>query len=210
MFTNPLKFLRRRSSPFYFIPGSSNCLCDLVGFGFFLFATVISLWEAWQHPSALAWLYAFHNGLLAFFYARRTPAKQYDRTGLWLGMIAAFLPTITVNSHNEWYLLMPAMAGYMLILWSLITLGSRFGVAPADRGLTCRGPYRFLRHPMYLGELVFRVIMVVSSPQWFNATLLSLILIIIQCWRILREEKMIDGYKCYTRIVPWRLIPGLW
>jgi protein-S-isoprenylcysteine O-methyltransferase Ste14 len=165
---------------------------------------------AWQHPSILAWLYVIHNGLLAFFYTRRTPAKQYDRTGLWLGMIAAFLPTFTTSSHSEWYLLIPALAGYSLILWSLITLGSRFGVAPADRGLTSRGPYRLLRHPMYLGELVFRTMMVFSSPDWFTAMLLSVALTFIQCWRILREEKMIDGYACYMRIVPWRLIPGLW
>ena len=107
-------------------------------------------------------------------------------------------------------MLIPALAGYSLILWSLITLGSRFGVAPADRGLTSRGPYRFLRHPMYLGELVFRAMMVFSSPDWFTAILLSVALTFIQCWRILREEKMIDGYACYMRIVPWRLIPGLW
>ena len=159
MVTNPLHFIRKHS----------DRIRDLVGFGFFLFATLISGLAAWQHPSILAWLFAIHNGLLAFFYTRRTPAKQYDRTGLWLGMIAAFLPTFTTSSHSEWYLLLPALAGYSLILWSLITLGSRFGVAPADRGLTSRGPYRFLRHPMYLGELVFRAMMVFSSPDWFTA-----------------------------------------
>ena len=63
----------------------TNHLRDLTGFGFFLFAMLISVVAAWQHPSILAWLYAFHNGLLAFFYARRRPAKHYDRTGLWLG-----------------------------------------------------------------------------------------------------------------------------
>jgi len=188
----------------------TNRLRDLAGFGFFLFATLIAAVAAWQHPSILAWLYVIHNGLLAFFYARRAPAKHYDRIGLWLGMIAAFLPTFTIASHTAWYFLVPALAGYGLILWSLITLGPRFGIAPADRGLTSLGPYRFLRHPMYLGELVFRAAIVFSSPQLFTAIILSLVLVSIQCWRILREEKMIDGYTCYMRIVPWRLIPGLW
>jgi hypothetical protein len=54
------------------------------------------------------------------------------------------------------------------------------------------------------------VVMVFSSPQLIAAIFLSLVLVFIQPWRILREEKMIDGYTFYTRIVPWRLIPGLW
>ena len=141
------------NNPVHYVQGRSSRLRDLAGFGFFLFAALISAMSAWQHPSILTWLYAIHNGLLAFFYARRAPAKQYDRTGLWLGMIAAFLPTFTTTtSHTAWYFLFPALAGYVLILWSLITLGPRFGVAPADRGLTSRGPYRLLRHPMYLGR----------------------------------------------------------
>jgi protein-S-isoprenylcysteine O-methyltransferase Ste14 len=188
----------------------SNRLRDLAGFGFFLFATLISAVAAWQHPSILAWLYAIHNGLLAFFYSRRTPAKHYDRSGLWLGMIAAFLPTLSTSSNPTWYVLVPALAGYALILWSLITLGRRFGIAPADRGLTCRGPYRYLRHPMYLGEVVFRVSMVLCSPHLIFASLVALTLLVIQCLRILREEKMINGYACYARIVPWRLLPGVW
>ena len=165
------------NNPVHCVQGRSGRLRDLAGFGFFLFAALISVMSAWQHPSILTWLYAIHNGLLAFFYTRRAPAKQYDRTGLWLGMIAAFLPTFTTTtSHTAWYFLFPALAGYVLILWSLITLGPRFGVAPADRGLTSRGPYRLLRHPMYLGELVFRVAMVFSSPQLFTPIILSLLL----------------------------------
>ncbi len=205
MAINLLQFLRERSGH----------LRDLAGIAFFAFAALVSVAAAGEHPSLLAWLYAAHNCLLAFFYARRQPAKSYDRTGLWLGMIAAFLPTFSTSAAGilpvgGWFLLVPALAGYGLILWSLFTLGTRFGIAPADRGLTCQGPYRFLRHPMYLGELVFRVAMVFCSPNVLFAGLMALTLVGIQCLRIVREEKMIEGYACYTRIVPWRLVPGLW
>lgn len=187
-----------------------NNLRDLAGFAFFTFVTVISSLSAWQQPSILGWMYASHNGLLAFFYLRRQPAKKYDRTGLWLGMIAAFLPTFSTRLQNPWYLTIPALAGYGLIIWSLITLGPRFGIAPADRGITCHGPYRLLRHPMYLGELVFRMAMAFCSPDLIIATSLVLALVIIQCWRIVREEKLLVGYGCYAHLVPWRLVPGLW
>ena len=188
----------------------SNRIRDLVGFAFFAFAALVSGVAAWENPTLLAWLYAFHNLLLAWFYARRQPAERYDRRGLWLGMIAALLPVIPYSDVAPWYILLPGLAGYGLCLWALVTLGPRFGIAPADRGLTVRGPYRFIRHPMYLGELIFRVALVFSSRNIALALLVGLLLAAIQISRILREEKLIDGYACYTRLVHWRLVPGVW
>ena len=183
---------------------------DRLGFAFFAFAAIIAGVAAWQNPSILAWLYAFHNLLLAWFYARREPAKKYDRVGLWLGMIAALLPTAVHSGSSPWYLLLPGLAGYGLILWSLTTLGKRFGIAPADRGLTSRGPYRFIRHPMYLGELIFRGALLFSSTNLVVDIILLVALTIIQSVRILREERWISGYACYARTVAWRLLPGVW
>lgn len=183
---------------------------DRLGFGFFAFATLIAGFSAWQSPSILAWLYAFHNLLLAWFYLQREPARRYDRVGMWLGLIAALLPT-TVNSvPSPWYLLIPGLVGYALILWSLAVLGKRFGIAPADRGLISRGPYQLIRHPMYLGELAFRAALLLSSSNLPVDILLFILLMGIQCWRIRREERWISGYGCYARIVSWRLIPGIW
>lgn len=183
---------------------------DRLGFAFFAFAALIASFSAWQNPSILAWLYALHNLLLAGFYMKREPAKHYDRVGLWLGLVAALLPTTVHSSQAPWYLLVPGLAGYALILWSLTILGKRFGIAPADRGLTSRGPYRLIRHPMYLGELTFRAALLLSSSNLTVDILLFILLTYIQGWRIMREERWISGYGCYARIVPWKLIPGIW
>ncbi len=183
---------------------------DQLGFTFFLFAAVIAGFSALQTPSILAWLYALHNLLLAWFYARREPARHYDRVGLWLGLVAAMLPTAVPSESAPRYLLLPGLAGYGLILWSLRTLGTKFGIAPADRGITSRGPYRLVRHPMYLGELVFRGAFLFSSRNLLMDLGLFVLLAGVQCWRIIREEHWISGYACYTRIVHWRLIPGIW
>lgn len=183
---------------------------DRLGFAFFVFAALIADVSAWQNPSILAWLYAFHNLLLAWFYARREPAKHYDRVGLWLGLIAALLPTTVHGSLSPWYLLIPGLAGYALILWSLTVLGKRFGIAPADRGLTSRGPYQFIRHPMYLDELVFLASFILTEAQLTLDIPIFFILTAIQCLRIVREENWITGYCCYASIVKWRLFPGIW
>lgn len=65
---------------------------DRLGLAFFTFAAMISGLVAWEHPSLLAWLAALHNAILGGLYARRKPAREYDRHGLWLGLLAALLP----------------------------------------------------------------------------------------------------------------------
>lgn len=187
-----------------------DAIRDRIGFAFFAFAAIVAGVAAWQSTSILAWLYAFHNLLLAWFYARREPAKMYDRVGLWLGMIAALLPTTVQSGASPWYLLLPGLAGYGLILWSLATLGKRFGIAPADRGITSRGPYQLIRHPMYLGELIFRAALLFNSNNLALDLALFALLMKIQCARILREERWISGYPCYVHLVRWRLVPSIW
>ena len=184
---------------------------DRIGLAFFTFAAVVSALAAWEHPAALAWLATIHNGILAVLYARRQPAVKYDRLGLGMGLLAAMLPLATAYSEEMPFpLIIIGVLGYFLIFWSLLTLRNRFGIAPADRGLVIHGPYRFVRHPMYLGELVLRAALVVASPQVFTAAGLLITLVAIQVVRALREEHIISGYAVYASQVAYRLLPGVW
>ena len=186
-------------------------LRDRIGLAFFTFAAVVSFLATWEHPSMLAWMAACHNVILAVLYARRKPAVKYDRLGLWLGLLAAVLPLVTVYSVEiSLSLMITGLLGYSLIFWSLISLGNRFGIAPADRGLVVCGPYRIVRHPMYLGELVLRAALVTASTQALLATGSLITLAVIQVLRILREERILTGYGPYASQVPYRLVPGVW
>src|SRR4051794_15104946 len=46
------------------------------------------------------------------------------------------------------------LAGLALASAALVTLGRSFALLPRGRPLVASGPYRLVRHPAYLGELV--------------------------------------------------------
>jgi protein-S-isoprenylcysteine O-methyltransferase Ste14 len=184
---------------------------DRLGLAFFTFATVVSAFLAWEQPSPLAWLVTAHNAILAAIYARRQSARSYDRIGLGLGLLAAFLPLATPYPDlTPTPIVVIGCLGYGFVFWSIFALGSCFGVAPADRGLITQGPYRLVRHPMYLGELTLRASLLVDSPQPVLALCMLAVLFIIQILRIQREERIIDGYEQYAGEVRFRLLPGVW
>lgn len=184
---------------------------DRLGLAFFTFATVVSVLATWEQPIILAWLAALHNAILATLYARRKPPSSYDQRGLWLGILAAVLPLAApYPAKMPVPVLIIGLLGYGLVIWSLLALGRSFGIAPADRGLITRGPYRYIRHPMYLGELILRAALLVTSPQPLLAVVLLVALVIIQIARAFREERIINAYNTYASRVRYRLIPGVW
>ncbi len=188
---------------------SKSPLGDYAGLAFFAFAAILAGLAAWEHPTLLAWLSVAHNALLAGVYALRRPAARSDQRGLLLGLLAAAMPLASYPNVIPNWLMAIGVLGYGLTLWSLLALGRSFGIAPADRGLVKGGPYRLVRHPMYLGELAFRGVMVMAEPGVLNGLLL-LALLVVQVMRIQREERIITGYERYEQETRWRLVPGIW
>jgi protein-S-isoprenylcysteine O-methyltransferase Ste14 len=108
--------------------------------------------------------------------------------------------------------LMLVLLGACLGFASLLTLGRWFGVWPAFRGLATRGPYRLVRHPMYLayalGDIGYNL-------YEYN---LGTVLLVLAGWsslffRIRAEERILSrdaGWPSYVDLVRYRFLPGLW
>jgi protein-S-isoprenylcysteine O-methyltransferase Ste14 len=99
-----------------------------------------------------------------------------------------------------------------LSLVSLLTMGRLFGVRPALRGLVTRGPYKLVRHPIYLSYVIADI--GYNLQEWNSVTLL-LVLIgwASLVYRIYAEERVISqdaGWPAYLAQVRYRLFPGLW
>ena len=75
------------------------------------------------------------------------------------------------------------------------------------------GPYALVRHPMYVGGLVFILGIPLALGSWWG--LLGMVLFMpAMAWRILDEEKFLTkelpGYAEYRDKVRYRLIPFAW
>jgi protein-S-isoprenylcysteine O-methyltransferase Ste14 len=94
----------------------------------------------------------------------------------------------------------------------LLTLGKRFGVRPALRGLVTHGSYRVVRHPLYLSYVIAHIGF--NLQVWNVVTLLLTLLgwTAMVC-RIRAEERVLSrdpGWLAYVGFVRYRLVPGLW
>ena len=102
-------------------------------------------------------------------------------------------------------------ADLALWTWAFANLSRSYGIIPADRGLTTHGPYRFVRHPLYLAYMIGGVGYLVQSLSPWNIMIVA-VTMSFQVARILREERHLDGalYDQYRRRVRWHLLPGMW
>lgn len=84
-----------------------------------------------------------------------------------------------------------------------------------ERGhvLVTSGPYRFVRHPGYVGAIFAYPFGALGLGSWLaTAILAGPMLLILR--RVIVEDRFLrenlDGYTEYARRVRWRLVPGVW
>jgi protein-S-isoprenylcysteine O-methyltransferase Ste14 len=102
--------------------------------------------------------------------------------------------------------------GFIGALWCKAALFRNFGVAPAIRGVEVRGPYAFLRHPMYASYFIAQLGFIYAFPTFWNAAIIAA-WTAIQILRINAEERMLKTeprYQAYAARVRWRLLPRVY
>ncbi len=104
-----------------------------------------------------------------------------------------------------------------LIWWtaSVNTFLARYVRVQEDRGqqVVTGGPYRFVRHPMYAGIIVFMLsIPLVLGSLWalLPAVLICIIFIIRTALEDRTLQAELPGYDEYALRTRYRLLPGVW
>jgi protein-S-isoprenylcysteine O-methyltransferase Ste14 len=102
------------------------------------------------------------------------------------------------------------------VVWAFLTLGKQHSgevTVQSEHQLITSGPYRWLRHPMYLGLILFPMGIGLVFRSWPGA-LLPLLLAGLFIWRIGDEEALMqqefgEQWERYCQRT-WRFIPYLY
>lgn len=163
--------------------------------------------------------------------SQRTPnVKSWDKTIMPLaagvlplaGWILAGLnerwswnPVVSPEVQLVGFLL--TLSGHALIVWAMgvnaffspmVRIQEERGHRVADGG-----PYRYVRHPGYLGAVLFSLGIPLLLESWWALIpgLISIVLYLIRT--ALEDQTLIDelsGYEPYAGRVRYKLIPGVW
>ena len=73
----------------------------------------------------------------------------------------------------------------------MVSLDRSFSIAPAKREIVTRGPYQYMRHPMYAGETLSLIGVLLASFSLWNIFFFSIFFVSI-FWRVRAEEKILS------------------
>lgn len=155
---------------------------------------------------------------VGFLFARRSAAqREGDFVDLAVTaaslLFGAWMVALAPQPMDwNWIAMFVFLVGAVITIVSLLWLGKSFAIFPAYRKLVTNGPYRIVRHPAYLGELLLLLgvsLATMSLASWG----LMLVSIALFVWRINREENLIEqatNCDAFRGEVRYRLVPFVW
>jgi protein-S-isoprenylcysteine O-methyltransferase Ste14 len=209
----------------------------IMGAALFWSAGRIDWWAAWAVLTVmLSWIVGtaivilYHNpSLLAERLGPRKGAKRWDTVILSVLGLTQLLRYILagLDQRHGWTGGFPLASqvsalflcalSYALVVWATASNAffSQIVRIQSERGhaVAAGGPYRYVRHPAYVGAILYEIAVSVLLASWWAllAGGLNAILLII---RTALEDRTLlgelTGYVDYARKVHYRLIPGIW
>ena len=202
-----------------FLPaGTLNYWQAWVFIGVFTAATIIpSIYLARTNPAALR--RRMRGGPLA----EGRAIQKIVIIGAFLDLFA--MVVLSVFDHRMGWSSVPAwlcLLGDVLIAAGigfamLVIVQNNYAAATvtveAGQFVASRGVYKFVRHPMYVGNVIMMVgIPLALGSYWGLLVVIPGVLVLVS--RILDEEKMLTqelgGYREYMQRVHYRLVPYVW
>jgi len=168
------------------------------------------------------WIYVLqHLMVLGIALTREAPKARDYSLGSSIAVGVAYIypyAQVIYLRLSSGYVAWPA-AGLALVtlaagssLVSLLTIGRVFGVRPALRDLVTSGPYRFVRHPMYLSYVMADI-----GYNLQESNFVTLLFVLVGwaslVYRIEAEERVFSqhaAWPAYLAFVRYRIFPGLW
>ncbi len=133
------------------------------------------------------------------------------------GLDARFRWTADIPAVVYWAAVLVYLAGHAIMQWARYT--NRFFSSmvriQTDRGQTvCKeGPYRFVRHPGYVGGFLFTATSGLVLGSWW-ACVPQVIAALLLVWRTALEDRTLQaelpGYAEFAKETRYRLLPGVW
>jgi protein-S-isoprenylcysteine O-methyltransferase Ste14 len=165
--------------------------------------------------TSLFWMAS--EGVVVVLLVFRRPSIQLSRSPRdWFAGIAGSLLVLLVRPTGT--AVAPDEAGFALQLlgtgfqlYGKLALGRSFGIIAANRGVVISGPYRLVRHPIYLGYIITHAGFLLANMSAWNVAVYGAAYV-FQVARIYAEERILsedDRYREYVRCVRYRLIPGI-
>jgi protein-S-isoprenylcysteine O-methyltransferase Ste14 len=175
------------------------------------------------------WLKKKSPSLLKERLARKKEAKRWDRTLMMVYsfLLIAFLIVPGLDAVRFRWTSVPLVLkglgfaglipGLVFAFWAMRENAFASDVVriQEDRGHTVctAGPYRYIRHPMYVGVILVMLFFPLSLGSLY-AYIPASVIIILFILRTSLEDKALQqelpGYKEYSRKVRFRLLPGIW
>jgi protein-S-isoprenylcysteine O-methyltransferase Ste14 len=206
--------------------------------GLFLTAGTFHYWEAWVFIAAvlipLVIFFAYYYKHDPAVVERRLQRKEMRERQKWVMRFAAGVSSLgfvipgfdhRFGWTRQWFGGVPLWAeisalaivfvGYVGTMWVIDVnrFASRTIQVEQGQKVVSRGPYRLVRHPMYMFVLLMWIAVGPALGSLVALPFLALEIPVL-VFRLLDEERMLrndlPGYQEYCRATPHRLIPFLW